>query len=252
MDLILKLNKNIRRESLVMRSLFFLLFIILGLSCYSQHPVHGVSLDGSYSFREMTDTAYFKQGPVQGPYVSIREGKDYYYIYVHSSSIVNLAFLRTDTLYLLHVSGSVGMSKWAVSDSLHKAKLIQGLRPVMNFPADWDFVGPFVAERFLNQKKNKSKVQEELIHCLNRKGYTATTFDMGSRNEFELLIRRDLLENALIMIAYSDHDWSPRKFPSLASLCTDSAAEEKVLSADFEEITNIILQTANWYRLPAG
>lgn len=223
------------------------IFFFIGSFATAQLP-QGIILDGSYTLTEMYDAEYFKHLTTKTPDVVIKEGNDHFYLNIHSASIVTMAIYKNDSLYILHVSGSVTMGTYFIGKSnQNKAILSRSIYPVANRPETWGFIGPFVSQRFFKKVKSDTEVQSELTHCLNANGYTATTFDMGSRYDFEILLQKDLLKGAKIMIAYNDRYGKSVKFPSDVLLTGKNEMDEHIYNAELEKAGQFVLNSKDWF-----
>lgn len=234
-----------------MKIQFYALFICLAfsISLSAQLP-KGITLDGSYNLTEMYDSDYFKHVATKTPDIVIKEGAEHFYMNVHSASIVTVAIHKNDSLYILHVSGSVTMGSYFIDKSnQNNAILSRSIYPVASRPDTWSFIGSFVSQRFFKKAKSEAEVQADLAQSLKVNGYTATTFDMGSRYDFEIVFKKEMLKGSKIMIAYNDRYGKSMKFPSNVLLTGKNETDEHIYNAELEKAGRFTINSADWFSI---
>lgn len=208
----------------------------------------GVTLDGSLNLLEMNDTAYFKTVKTTTHDIFIKENLQYYYFSVHSTGIVNILISKNDTLWVLHTSGCTTRGIYTI-DKNDSVQIVKPILPVNKYPEAWDFIGAVVSKNLFKKEKSSAEVNEELAACLKKNDYAATTFDMGSRYDFEFVFAKSLLQNSKIMIAYSNWNGKAAQYPANVVLTGDKKRDEMIYNGTLEGAGRFKFSDAEWLLL---
>lgn len=161
----------------------------------------GVSIDGSISFQELSDTVHFVPMPSPSANLLLKKNRDFIYVGVHSAAAggINLVLNRKDEFVVLHISGCTGRALYmrVSGDSLVVTKPILD---VSIHPEAWDYTGRFVTEHILHRQRSNKEMELEREKCLQLHGYMASTFEEGSYRDVEILLDKKVFGSYKLLV----------------------------------------------------
>lgn len=179
-------------------SLLLLVFISISASAQKMNITLNGHLDADEYYR--MDTSLLKKDSTGSTAIFLRHDEHYYYLNVHTMTTVNVLVYKNDTLHVIHASGSLGRIMYT-KDKNDSAVFVKGIRPVIDFPNDWDNIGTYTSRIIFNQIKTPEDVQRNLLNCLDRNGYVGTTIDMALW-EREFVFKKSFFEGSKILVSY--------------------------------------------------
>lgn len=215
---------------------YFFLLVLITISANAQKI--NIKLNGQLDFEEYyrMDTSLLKEDSTGSTAIFLRHDQHYYYLNVHTMTTVNILVYKNDTLHVIHASGILGRIMYT-KDKNDSAVFVKGIRPVINYPGDWDHISAFASKAVFNQLKTAEDVTKELLHCLDRNGYTGTTID-NALWEREFIFKKSFLEGSKILISYKAYDPkipTPRGmhyFPENAAFTGHTATDLAIFGGD--------------------
>lgn len=170
-----------------MKTIFILTLSIL--SGYVHAQFQGVAINGIISFHEKRDTTDFKIQPTSSEDFLLKKNSSYYYIGIHNSTTAasNVILSKGNEYIVIHISACTGRGIYqrVSGDSVKISKPIMHVR---EHPDAWDVRGVWVSNTILNDKKDAQQFSNEMQSCLKNFGYMASTIDMGSYRDAEMLL----------------------------------------------------------------
>lgn len=212
--------------------------------------MRNISLDGIITYAERFDTVGSRPRLVADDDILIRKDSNYYYFGIHNSVVgaSNLILLRGDTCTVMHISGSVTRAHYRVlaGDSLVVTKPILW---ITRNPEAWEFKGKIYYEHIAKTPRSDAEIKAELAALLEHSGYAATTIDMGSLHNCEIMLSRKIFKGAKVLIQY-------RKRPLPTGTLQTSLAlypPQPSLAAHIAEVQRFFAaEPATTLRLPLG
>lgn len=210
--------------------------------------MRGITLDGSITYHERLDTTHSRPAVFADEDILFRKDSAYYYFGMHNGLIgsSNLVLWRNDTCAVMHISGSVTRALYRVIQS-DSVSVLKPILWITRNPEAWEFKGKMYYDLIAKTPRSDAEIQEELQTCLKQHGYAATTVDMGSLHNNEILLSRSRWRGAKILVQYRK-----RSLPT-GTLQTSLAfyPPQPLLNARIGEVTRFLAAEPNTaLRLP--
>jgi hypothetical protein len=237
-----------------MKKSFSLLFSVVCITTHAQFQ--SVSINGVISFHEKRDTSDFKIIPASSESFLLKKNKDFYYVGIHNSTVAasNVILNKGREYIVIHISACTGRAIYQqiTGDSF---KVVKPIKDVRTNPEAWDVRGLWVSNTILKDKKDLLQFNNEMQSCLKQYGYMASTVDLGSYRDAEMLLDLKVFSGYRMLIQNTEKNHnaiSPMNqygFYPHNGYTDNSARMKAFLDAREGTSLKIELETENWILL---
>lgn len=211
------------------------------------------NINGIISFAERRDTTGSKIHSTGNENILIRSDRDFVYLGIHSTTLAsaNVILNRGDEFVIIHISGCTGRGTYqrVAGDSL---KVVEGIYDVDKRPEKWDVIGRYASAVALKKEKTLPQQQAEMLTCFERWGYMASTLDMGSYRDVEVLLSKRAFRDygLLVQNTVTEHEQgkmvNKRSFHPATGITADAATAQEFLACTPGDFVTINLKTEEW------
>lgn len=233
-----------------MKKVLYLLLLFSAQLAWAQLRPENINV--VISFAERRDTTGSKIHVTGNENVLIRSDKEFLYLGIHSATLAsaNVILNRGDEFIVIHISGCTGRGTYQrAGDSL---KVVEGIYDVDKRPEKWDVIGRYASAVALKKEKTLPQQQTEMVTCLARWGYMASTLDMGSYRDVEVLLSKRVFRDYRLLVQNTviENDQgksvSKRSFHPATGIAADAAHVQEFLACVPGDFVRVNLKTDEW------